>query len=332
MRTGQLATAAVLDVQLAAVHGLRMDHPGCLAAASRAVDLAEALRLPAVAGAGLVFMATARGHAGAVDEMHTLLDQAERRLADDLDKLAAARLARGTPAMLAHDLPAWRSVLDEGTELLRQNPTASPSPHRGLHALVETVLGDGSAAREDLRRSGATVQACNEGALAYADAVAAGRAGEDPTALLKRAEAVMRPLSWRHHHMHLLVAPSAFEHGWGAPEQWLREAEDHFTSTGDVALAAACRRALRHAGVPVPRRGRGESVVPPHLRRHGVTSREMDVLLLLAAGMTNREIAERLVLSPRTVETHIGNLLSKTGALSRAELATAAGIGKRPSR
>ena len=331
VQTGQLATVAVIDVQLAALHGLRMDHPACLAAASRAVDVAEVLRLPALAGAGMVFMATARGHTGAFEEMHALLDEAESRLADDLDKLAAARLARGTQAMLAHDLPAWRSAMESGMELLRQNPTASPSPQRGLHALLETVLGDGSLAREDLRRSGATVQACNEGALAYADAVASARAGEDPAATLQRAEAVMRPLPWRRHHMHLLVAPAAFEHGWGSPEEWLREAEDHFTSTGDVALAAACRRALREAGVPVPRRGRGDSVVPPHLRRQGVTSREMDVLLLVAGGLTNREVAERLVLSPRTVETHVGNLLSKTGAPSRAELVTAVGARKQPS-
>ena len=38
----------------------------------------------------------------------------------------------------------------------------------------------------------------------------------------------------------------------------------------------------------------------------GVTSREMDVLQLVAEGLTNAAIAERLVLLPRTVETHGG--------------------------
>jgi DNA-binding NarL/FixJ family response regulator len=46
----------------------------------------------------------------------------------------------------------------------------------------------------------------------------------------------------------------------------------------------------------------------------------MDVLALIADGLTNREIAERLFLSPRTVETHVANLLTKTGTASRAEL------------
>jgi DNA-binding NarL/FixJ family response regulator len=51
-----------------------------------------------------------------------------------------------------------------------------------------------------------------------------------------------------------------------------------------------------------------------------VTTREMDVLALIADGLTNREIAERLFVSPRTVETHVANLLTKTSTASRAEL------------
>ena len=51
-----------------------------------------------------------------------------------------------------------------------------------------------------------------------------------------------------------------------------------------------------------------------------MTSREMDVLVLVAEGRTNAQIAERLFLSPRTVETHVANLLAKTGATNRGEL------------
>jgi DNA-binding CsgD family transcriptional regulator len=190
----------------------------------------------------------------------------------------------------------------------------------GLYALVESVVAEGSAAREELRRSGATIQACNRGALGYADAVAAGRSGEDPSRLLDAAETAMSPLVWRRHHMRLLVAPSALEDGWGEPLSWLREALDYFAQRGDVHLARACRDRLRATGAPVPRQGRGDSAVPPRLRRLGVTSREMDVLLLVAYGLTNREAAERLVLSSRTVETHVVNLLSKTGVRNRAQL------------
>ncbi len=51
----------------------------------------------------------------------------------------------------------------------------------------------------------------------------------------------------------------------------------------------------------------------------GLSSREMEVLALLAHGRTSREIAGALVLSPRTVERHISNIYAKAGVHSRAE-------------
>ena len=42
---------------------------------------------------------------------------------------------------------------------------------------------------------------------------------------------------------------------------------------------------------------------------------------LVAAGRTNREIVEELIISIRTVTTHVGNILKKTGAANRAEAA-----------
>jgi DNA-binding NarL/FixJ family response regulator len=52
-----------------------------------------------------------------------------------------------------------------------------------------------------------------------------------------------------------------------------------------------------------------------------VTSRELDVLLLVREGLGNREIAAALHLSPRTVEHHVSRMLRRVGAGSRAELA-----------
>jgi two-component system response regulator NreC len=51
-----------------------------------------------------------------------------------------------------------------------------------------------------------------------------------------------------------------------------------------------------------------------------LTPRELEVLGLLAQGFTNPEIAEQLVLSVRTVETHRANIQRKTGRVTRAEL------------
>lgn len=318
---GSLWTAAVLDLQITACHALRLDLDSMLETARRTVDIAESLRLPALAGAGLVFVALAEGHRYRPERLNAVLDDAESRLAGDVGQQAAARFVRGTPAMLDHDVVRWRGHLREGMRVLRADAAAPPSPYRGLFALVETVLEDGSSERDELRESGATAQACNRGALAYAEAIAAGRAGRDPRPWMAAGDAALAPLVWRRHHALLLVAPCAFRDGWGEPVQWLREAIGHFEASGDTGLVRACRDELRRAGVAVPRRGRGDSVVPPELRRLGVTSREHDVLQLLAAGMTNSEIAERLVLSARTVETHVSNLLAKTGSEGRRQLA-----------
>jgi DNA-binding CsgD family transcriptional regulator len=51
---------------------------------------------------------------------------------------------------------------------------------------------------------------------------------------------------------------------------------------------------------------------------HGLTEREMEVLRLVAAGETNKEIAAELVLSERTVDRHVSNIFTKFGVSSRA--------------
>ena len=52
-----------------------------------------------------------------------------------------------------------------------------------------------------------------------------------------------------------------------------------------------------------------------------LTSQETRVALLVAQGMTNREVAAALFLSPKTVEHHLGAVLRKRGLRSRTELA-----------
>ena len=74
---------------------------------------------------------------------------------------------------------------------------------------------------------------------------------------------------------------------------------------GDAASAV-----LRAAGHRVPRRREG----PMRL-----TAREVEVLRLLARGLSNKEIAQQLVISPKTAGSHVENIYAKTGASNRAQ-------------
>lgn len=52
-----------------------------------------------------------------------------------------------------------------------------------------------------------------------------------------------------------------------------------------------------------------------------LTKRQLEVLILLSMGLTNREIAERLTIKESTVERHVHNIFGRIGATSRAQAA-----------
>ena len=56
----------------------------------------------------------------------------------------------------------------------------------------------------------------------------------------------------------------------------------------------------------------------------GLTTRERDVLRLVSAGRTNRQIAEELFISPKTASVHVSNILGKLGVSGRGEAAAVA--------
>ena len=60
-----------------------------------------------------------------------------------------------------------------------------------------------------------------------------------------------------------------------------------------------------------------------------LTKREHEVTELIAGGLTNRQIAERLFIAQRTVDTHVGHILAKLGCNSRSQAAVLIG-GRRP--
>jgi DNA-binding NarL/FixJ family response regulator len=101
--------------------------------------------------------------------------------------------------------------------------------------------------------------------------------------------------------------------GASAPARMVREA---LRARGRTRLPR--RRAQRHAPA-------GLTLLTPNLLTQNVlTQRQLDVLDLLGEGATNAEIAGRLGLSVRTVDHHVGAILSRLGARSRREAVTAA--------
>ncbi len=58
----------------------------------------------------------------------------------------------------------------------------------------------------------------------------------------------------------------------------------------------------------------------------GLSQREVEVLRLIAAGKTDREIADELVISSRTVNNHVRSILNKTAVANRTEAATYAAL------
>ncbi|MFJ1702338.1 LuxR C-terminal-related transcriptional regulator [Kitasatospora sp. NPDC088346] len=102
----------------------------------------------------------------------------------------------------------------------------------------------------------------------------------------------------------------------------LVEAAEEYERLGAVADSSRCAMVLREQGIGDPRaharRGYGEELTP----------RELEVARLLASGRTNREIAQVLFLSPRTVEQHVAKVLRKLRVPSRREVRSA--LGPRP--
>jgi DNA-binding CsgD family transcriptional regulator len=250
-------------------------------------------------------------------------------------RVLASLFGDDLPRALAEDAAAT-SYADEALAPARpgrqfysalQSPLFAPHRALALHAFLTVVAdGDSGTALERARSAGADTS-WNAGWLAYAEAVQAGRDGDTSraAALARTGRMRFEPFApWWNHLARRLIAPVAMRDGWGDPASWLREAAVAFESTAHTQLASACRAILRAAGERVPRSGRGTATVPARMCSLGVTSREMDVFLLVARGHSDCEIASKLFIAPKTVQTHVASLVAKIGAAGRRELVTLA--------
>jgi two-component system nitrate/nitrite response regulator NarL len=103
-----------------------------------------------------------------------------------------------------------------------------------------------------------------------------------------------------------------------SPEALLRALKG--IHAGELGMSRRMAAAVMQHFVDAARRGRGAGAGSDG-PMEGLSPRENDVLRMLAEGLTDREIASALIISPRTVETHVSNILHKLAVRNRAEAA-----------
>ncbi len=257
------------------------------------------------------------------------LDEAERLLIGFEDEsscastLAAICLARADPV-------SAETVVKRRLRELERPERAGPYPAGASSCLeaarlfellasaqfAQGALGDARTTIERLvelsEQAGCEVIVARS-ARALGRALAGEGEAEAGVAQLERALVIFARLGIRLEaaRTHLLLASVLRDRGAAAREA--RAALEAFESLGAGTDADRAAGLLRTLGEKAARRGQRDAGV--------LSKREREVLDLLAEGLTNKELAERLFLTRKTVEHHVHSILVKLGLRSRAEAA-----------
>ncbi len=314
---GAASTGAVIDLQLTAVAMFRFELDRAERHAQSGLAISTRLGLAQVRAIMLVFLGEVHALRRDAAEMERFLALASAAAPGDPEIEGSALAgARGVLALLNDDRARALDGLGRGVALLDTLPQQGPAPYRALWPLLLAVQGDAraEAAIGQARAVGLTVNRLNRGLLGYADAILAGRDGADSraTELAATADRELRHYPVWADLARLCAAEAALADDWGEPRYWLENAAHTFGRYGIEPLVLRCRRLLQE---PEPSRW----------SRLGITGRQADVLRLIAEGISNKEIAARLYLSPRTVEKHVESMLRKTATRSRTQLVAVAG-------
>lgn len=262
---------------------------------------------PPVEAEATVRLAELRRRQGQLDEAAELFEQVgEHPLA--LLGLGEVCLDRGEPAV----------ARDRAEQYLREAPPrAGTLRAAGLELLAraETALGHSEKAAEALKELEEVARLVATDPLRAAAAFAAGTvaaaAGESEDARTAFEDA------------------TRLHHRSGAPFEAARARIELARVLGDlrrpndaVREARAAATSLRRIGATLETERVDALAVElggePAAKTSPLTKRECEVLRLVAEGSTNREIAERLVLSEHTVNRHVTNILAKLGSPSRS--------------
>ena len=193
---------------------------------------------------------------------------------------------------------------------------------RGLRAYLELVddmevVGEAADGQEALEDIAALVAAGRPPDVALMDLLMPGMDGVAATAAITQRYPAME-----------VVAMTSFTradlvHGAlqaGAAGYLLKDAEADEVA---AAIRAACRGEV-HLDPAIAKQLTRSLVAPKPQPLQALTDREREVLILVAEGLSNQQIADSLVISERTARTHVSNILSKLGVASRTQAALVA--------
>jgi DNA-binding CsgD family transcriptional regulator len=324
MELGAMATAAEFDHLLATYHLVLNELDLAERFADRTLSEARRYRLAEVEVLVLGLKATiaaVRGRRADAERQAAEAGGAAARFGP-----AVEATVTGTPLVVAafadDDLPAALARVGHTRARLPGRIVFQPpflGSFHGFAALAQAMSG----VRELVEgRDWVSVDdVFQDATFSIARAIVAGRVGDSARAseLFTHGDQRLIAVPWVRAVFRRYAGEAALSDGWGDPASWLSEAEQSLNQFGNEPLARACRSLLRLAGTS-PRRSRS-TVEESRYPGIEITTREADVLDLLAEGMTNREIAGRLYLSPRTVEKHVERILGKTAQPNRTALA-----------
>jgi DNA-binding CsgD family transcriptional regulator len=297
-------------------------------AAAQAERLAAALDLRSEEAALYLALAEVATHRGDVQAAVAYAERARGRAvrawyAADVRRVRAfAEIALARAAFLGHDNAIARDLAVRAA-----SDPGIPSAQKAValaEGAVYTLLCDAAGSAQAIAQARAAVRAAtpvdaaDAVAIAVADDVLAfldaadGRAHDSALAGCEPFAALLRQRRGLVTLEHAGLAVGNARRGTGGPVAF-ETAIEHLTRDGprfEARLARAYAATFIKAG----------RTAEPAVPETDLTPREREILELLVDGLTNKEIAQRLIVSPRTIETHVERVLGKleVGSRSRA--------------